>query len=136
MPSSTTILIVEDDQNDSYLLARQLQQAQVDDNVTIVREGWQAFQFLEQAETLPLAIFLDLKLPGQSGIEILERLKKDPRYRSIAIIIMTGSIDPTELKKCRQLGASDILAKPITLSSFIKTVAHIVPAVPHLNSPE
>ena len=130
MPSETTILIVEDDQHDSYLLARQLQQAQADDNVTIVRDGWQAFEFLEHAETLPLAIFLDLKLPGQSGLEILERLKKNPRYRSIAVIIMTGSIDPAELKKCRELDANDILAKPITLSSFIKTVAHILPVAP------
>jgi CheY-like chemotaxis protein len=136
MPSSSTILVVEDDHHDSYLLARQLKQAQIDDNMTIVRDGWEAFDFLEHSERPPLAIFLDLKLPGQSGIEILETIKKNPRFQSIPVMIMTGSIDPIELKKCRQLGASEILAKPIALTSFIKAIAHIFPAASQSNPPE
>ena len=130
MATATNILIVEDDRDDVYLLTRQLQQAQIDDHVTWFSSGSDALTFLEQAEAPPLAIFLDLNLPGLNGMEVLEKIKDDRRLRSVPVIIMTGSINPSDLKRCRQLGAKDILAKPITLSSFIKTVAHIFPAIP------
>ena len=58
------VLLVEDDANDSFLLTRQLAQAQIDDQVTVIGNGTAALDFLEKSKTLPIIIFLDLKLPG------------------------------------------------------------------------
>lgn len=124
---STKILVVEDDANDSYMLIRQLEKAQIDDSVTVVENGPKALEFLAQAQQLPLAIFLDLRLPGLSGIEVLEKIRQDLRLRELSVIIMTGTGDPNDINKCKSLGVTAFLEKPVGLSNFIKTVAHLFP---------
>ena len=125
--SSTSILVVEDNADDSFMLTRQLQKAQIDDHATVIENGEAALNFLLKAERPPLAIFLDLRLPGLSGIELLKRVKQDSRLQSIPVIIMTGSTDPKHLDECTRLGATAFLEKPVALTTFIKTVAHLFP---------
>jgi CheY-like chemotaxis protein len=124
---STKILVVEDDANDSFMLIRQLEKAQIDDSVTVVEDGLKALDFLAQAQQLPLAVFLDLRLPGLSGIEVLEKIRQDPRLKQLSVVIMTGTGDPHDLDRCRSLGVTAFLEKPVALSNFIKTVAHLFP---------
>lgn len=124
---STKILVVEDDANDSFMLIRQLEKAQIDDSVTVVENGPKALEFLAQAQQLPLAVFLDLRLPGLSGIEVLEKIRQDARLKEMSVIIMTGTGDPVDLVKCERLGVTAFLEKPVSLSNFIKTVAHLFP---------
>lgn len=126
-PKSTKILVVEDDANDSYMLIRQLEKAQIDDSVTVVEDGPKALEFLAQAQQLPLAIFLDLRLPGLSGIEVLEKVREDARLKDLSVIIMTGTGEPTDIDKCKRLGVTAFLEKPVSLTHFIKTVAHLFP---------
>jgi CheY-like chemotaxis protein len=124
---STKILVVEDDANDSFMLTRQLEKAQIDDSVTVIEDGMKALEFLAQAQQLPLAVFLDLRLPGLSGIEVLEKIRQDSRLKQLSVIIMTGTGDPQDLEKCKSLGVTAFLEKPVGLSNFIKTVAHLFP---------
>ena len=126
-PRSTKILVVEDDADDSFMLMRQLEKAQIDDQVTVIENGQRALAFLEEANEMPLAMFLDLRLPGLSGLDLLEKMKKDPRFESIPVIIMTGSTNPNDVAECKRLGATAFLEKPIALTDFIKTVAHLFP---------
>jgi len=127
--STTQILVVEDDANDSFLLVREIERAQLEDHVTVIDNGRDALNYLASTETPPLAIFLDLYLPGLNGIHVLEKLRHDPRYKTVPVIVMTGSVDPNDLKECLRLGVTAYLPKPVKLSSFIKTVAHIFPKV-------
>ena len=127
--NGTRILVVEDDQDDSFLLTRQLAKAQIDDHVTVIGNGREAWEFLLNSTRLPIAIFLDLKLPELSGLELLERVRREPRLESLPVIVMTGSIDPNDLDRCFQLGVTAYLPKPIELRAFIKTVAHLFPKV-------
>jgi CheY-like chemotaxis protein len=127
---STKILVVEDDANDSFMLIRQLEKAQIDDSVTVVENGLRALEFLAQAQQLPLAVFLDLRLPGLSGIEVLEKIRQDSRLKELPVIIMTGTADPHDIDKCKSLGVTAFLPKPVALSHFIKTVAHLFPGGP------
>jgi CheY-like chemotaxis protein len=124
---STRILVVEDDANDSFMLIRQLEKAEIDDNATVVVDGEKALQHLTTAPRLPLAVFLDLRLPGLSGIEVLEKIRDDARCKELPVIIMTGSTDPDDVRKCEKLGVTAFLEKPVALTSFIKTVAHLFP---------
>ena len=124
---STNILVVEDDADDSYLLTRQIEAAQIEELVTVIASGEEALQFLLKEETPPLAVFLDLRLPGMGGIELLTAVRKEPRLKDVPIIIMTGYVDPKDVKACTALGITAFLQKPIGLSTFIKTVAHLFP---------
>jgi two-component system response regulator len=126
--ANTQILIVEDNEDDTLLLTRQIKKVLSDDQLTVIENGQEALDYLLKTDVAPLAIFLDLMLPGFSGIDILRRIRQEERYRQTPIIIMTGSVNPQDLQTCQELGASDYLAKPIGLKSFIKTIAHIFPA--------
>jgi CheY-like chemotaxis protein len=103
---STKILVVEDDADDSFMLVRQLEKAQIDDHVMVIENGQKALTFLQAAAELPLCIFLDLRLPGLSGIELLEKVKSDPRLQAIPVIVMTGSSNPHDVAECEHLGAA------------------------------
>jgi CheY-like chemotaxis protein len=124
---SMPILVVEDNVDDSFLLTRQLARADMEDCVTVIGNGQDAFDWLQAAPTAPLAIFLDLKLPGLSGIELVEKIRQDPRLHFVPVIIMTGSVDPKDVEACTRLGVSAYLPKPVGLSTFIKIIAHLFP---------
>ena len=124
---STQILIVEDDENDSYLLTRQIASAQIEELVTVITTGEEALQFLREQTSPPLACFVDIRLPGMSGIELLTVVRAEPTLKNIPVIIMTGSCNPNDATVCHQLGVTAFLEKPIGLSTFIKTVAHLFP---------
>jgi len=124
----TSILVVEDNADDSFLLTRQLARAHFEDCVTVIGNGQDAFDYLQHAAT-PLAVFLDLRLPGISGLQLLEKIRADARLRSVPVIVMTGSVDPKDVAECSRLGVTAYLPKPVGLTTFIKTVAHLFPAV-------
>ena len=119
--------MVEDNADDSFMLTRQIEKAQIDDHVTVIENGAMAHQFLLNTPQPPLAIFLDLRLPGLSGVELLKKVRHDPRLHSVPVIVMTGSSDPKHLEECTRLGVTAFLEKPVSLTTFIKTVAHLFP---------
>jgi len=125
--STRQILVVEDNADDSFLLTRQLARAHFDDCVTVIGNGQDAFDFLQHTTAIPLAVFLDLRLPGMSGTQLLEKIRQEPRLRDVPVIVMTGSVDPRDVEECSRLGVTAYLPKPVTLTTFIKTVAHLFP---------
>ena len=126
-PRSSQILVIEDDENDCFLFMREIERAALEDHVTVMVNGREAIEFLAKVDPPPLAIFLDLNLPGLGGIPLLDRLRHDPKYKNVPIIVMTGSDNPNDLKECLRLGVTAYLTKPVKLSSFIKTIAHLFP---------
>ena len=127
--ASSNILVVEDNANDSFMLLRELERAQLEDHVRVIENGKAALDYLLKAASVPLVLFLDLRLPGLAGVEVLREIKKVDRLRSMPVIIMTGSSDPQDLKDCNLLGVTAFLEKPLSLTTFIKTVAHLFPNV-------
>lgn len=127
--TSTRILVVEDNVDDSFLLTRQLARAHIDDCVTVIGDGKDALDFLLNGTISPLAVFLDLRLPGLSGIQLLEAIRQEPRLKSTPVIIMTASIDPKDVEECTRLGVTAYLPKPVNITTFIKIVAHLFPQV-------
>jgi CheY-like chemotaxis protein len=126
--SKTQILVVEDNADDSFLLTRQLARAHFEDCVTVIGNGQDALEYLQRSST-PLAVFLDLRLPGMSGVELLEKIRQDERLHAVPVIVMTGSLDPRDVETCDRLGITAYLPKPVGLSTFIKTVTHLFPEV-------
>ena len=120
------ILVVEDNGDDEALLMRQLAKVQLHTQVKVINDGGAAFAYLsdenQQAEEL-VAVFLDLQLPIFTGEQLLEVIRSQERTRHLPVILMTSSNSPEEIERCRALGISSFVAKPITFSTFANAVA-------------
>jgi CheY-like chemotaxis protein len=131
--TSVRVVVVEDDENDRDLLIRQLRKSQIDNHVKFLSNGEEALKFL--ADLPPpepfcdlFAIFLDLKLPGMSGVELLRKIRKIPGIQDVPVIIMTASLDPRDLEACRDLEISAFISKPVTFDLFCKAIT----GLPHM----
>lgn len=121
------VLIIEDNEDDVTLLTRQLDKAGMIGQVKFLANGLDALDFLlkdEQATKL-MVIFLDLKLPGLGGLELLRRMKTMEAVSDIPVVIMTSSTDPSDVTTCKELGVAHYVEKPVTFSSFSKSMADV-----------
>jgi two-component system response regulator len=127
------ILLVEDNPHDAELTLRVLRKNNLANNVFHARDGAEAMEFifgengvagLSPAEK-PRVILLDLKLPKVNGIELLERVKSDPRTKNIPVVVLTSSREDTDLKKCYELGVNSYIVKPVEFESFVKAVTEL-----------
>jgi CheY-like chemotaxis protein len=127
------ILIIEDNPDDSFFLKRQLNRARLDDHVTLISDGQEAFDFLVKNATAEsslnfVAIFLDLRLPSLDGVPLLRKLRSLPQLREIPVIVMTSSNEERDLEECQRLEVKAYVTKPVRLTDFIKAVAHVFPS--------
>lgn len=122
----TRILIVEDNADDEALLMRQLAKADLHRQVKVIADGGQAFAYLSDEQQQPenlVAVFLDMQLPTMTGFELLTAIRAHSRTRHLPVILMTSSNNPEEINRCRALGISSLVTKPVTFSTFSNAVA-------------
>jgi len=120
------ILLVEDNPLDVKLTLRAFEKAQITNPMHVVSDGVEALDFLFAAgsyayrakEDHPKVILLDLNLPKISGLEVLRRIKADPRTRHIAVVILTVSNRDRDINECRRLGAETYIVKPVGFQKF------------------
>jgi CheY-like chemotaxis protein len=120
------ILLVEDNADHAELTVNALAAGHLVNRIHIVHDGQQALDFLfatgdynnRRGRQLPQLILLDLSLPKVSGIEVLERLKRDPRTQNLAVIVLTVSTDETDIAECKRLGVQHYIVKPVAFSDF------------------
>ena len=116
-----TILVVEDDPNDTLLLRRTFQRFDLAKEPQVVSSGELALAYLDGREPfasradypLPTLIFLDLKLPGLSGFEVLTWVRQQPRLSKAQIVVLTGSRKSLDVYRAYELGAASYLVKPV-----------------------
>ncbi len=127
------ILVVEDNPNDLNLILRAFKESRLTDSIKVVRDGAAALDFLFGKDTLthprlanlPRLVLLDLKLPKVGGLEVLERIKADPRTRSISVVVLTSSSQERDVAECYQLGANSYILKPTEFRQFMEVVRRI-----------
>ena len=127
------ILLVEDNDEDYVTFERVLAQTGVPRPVHRCTGGDEALQFLAQcdaagnhATALPAIIVLDLNMPGSDGREVLRRLKSDPRFRAIPVVIVTTSSNPRDVQACYEDGANSYIVKSIDLARFRRDMRLLV----------
>lgn len=133
MSHAKAILLVEDNPDDEELTLIALKKNNILNRVEIVRDGAEALDFLfEQGHftgksfTQELAvILLDLKLPKVSGLEVLQRIRSDPRTKLIPVVILTSSKEEEDILRSYSLGANSYLRKPVDFERFLECVGQL-----------
>jgi len=127
------ILLVEDNPEDLELTLRALRQANLANHIEVTRDGAEALDFIfcegihadRKIEDTPKLILLDLKLPKVDGIEVVQRIKSDPRTKHIPIVVLTSSKEQSDLVRSFHSGANSYIVKPVNFDGFTKAVQEI-----------
>jgi len=119
MKEESSILLVEDNEDDVILVQRALRKAGVVIPIHVARDGDEAVsclegsgKFLQQPPLLPAFVLLDLKLPRRSGLEVLEWIRAHPTLRSLPVVVFTTSTQDSDVSKAYALGVNSYLKKP------------------------
>jgi DNA-binding response OmpR family regulator len=122
------ILLIEDNEDDTFLMKRALKEAGFTNALHVVQDGEQAVEYLDgtgrlgdrEGYPLPALIFLDLKLPGKSGHEVLTWLRAQSHLDATVVVVLTSSDEGPDVKKAYSLGADSYLVKPPTGDKLTK----------------
>lgn len=125
-PNETQILLVEDDKDDIELALLAVKKLHLDTVVHVARDGVEALEFVARCEAqhfagtghLPTLVLLDLHLPRVSGAEVLKRIKDSHCTRHIPVVILTSSVDDSDVLDSYLNGANSYLQKPVVFSEF------------------
>jgi len=131
-----TILLVEDNGQDEKLTLRALAKVNLANRVQVARDGQQALdQLADPAQELPLVVLLDLGLPRVGGLEVLARLREQPRTRLLPVVILTSSDEERDRLQSYASGANSFIQKPVEFTQFVEAVAKLGAYWALLNEP-
>ena len=127
------ILLVEDSQDDMELTLHALERGKVANQVSVVRDGEDALDFLfwrgpyanRSFDHPTKLVLLDLKLPKVDGMEVLRQVKGDPRTKTIPLVIRTSSKEERDLVSSYNLGVNSYIQKPVDFDQFRETVKNV-----------
>lgn len=128
--SEPIILLVEDNRDDEELTRLALEECKVTNQLVVVRDGQEALDWVfctgkyqdRDSCPLPCVVLLDLKLPKIDGLEVLERMRNDPRTRRVPVVILTSSREEQDLIRGYDLGANSYIRKPVDFEQFTRAV--------------
>lgn len=131
-PEGIEILWVEDNPNDIELSLLSLKKHNLANRVYVVEDGAEALDYLfckgnyaTRTSTQPKVIFLDLKLPKVSGLDVLKTLRADESTRRIPVVVLTSSQEERDVVQSYDLGVNSYVVKPIDFSSFATVIAEL-----------
>jgi len=126
------ILLVEDSSADAEMTLRTLKKRGIANTVEWVRNGVEALDFLFCQNAYagrptghPRMVLLDLKMPLMDGLQVLERMKSDPRTKTIPVVMMTSSREEGDLLASYRLGVNSYVVKPVDFGDFADMVSQV-----------
>ena len=126
------ILLVEDDLHDVELTLEALDENNLANSVTVVRDGEEALDYLycrekfaERQSGPPVVVLLDLKMPKVSGLEVLKTIKADEQLKTIPVVVLTSSREEPDLIECYQYGVNAYVVKPVDFAEFSRAVKQL-----------
>ena len=127
------ILLVEDNPQDAELTVRALKKRNFANRLFVVEDGAEALDFIfcrgRYAERkmihYPKVVFLDVKLPKLTGLEVLHLIKTDRRTRSIPVVMVTSSREDPDIRTAYELGANSYVVKPVEFEAFMEAMSQL-----------
>jgi two-component system response regulator len=127
--NSGVILLVEDNPDDVRLTLRAFQKNHIVNPVIVARDGVEALDYLfgpgSEARDLPAVTLLDLKLPRVDGLEVLRRVRAEPRTRLLQVVVLTSSREEPDVVQSYALGANSYIRKPVDFEAFVTAVGQL-----------
>lgn len=131
--SSKIILLVDDNPDDEELTLLALEESNILNEVVVARDGVEALDYLFAAgryadrdpRRLPQLVLLDLNLPKLDGLEVLRRLRADPRTALLPVVILTSSGEEEDVIAGYRCGANGYVRKPVDFDGFAEAVRHL-----------
>lgn len=121
----TNILLVEDDEVDVMNVQRAFKKNNILNPLHIASDGIDALSVL-RSNAMPRdrrLILLDLNMPRMGGIEFLREVRKDPELRATPVVVLTTSNEEKDRVEAYNLNVAGYILKPVTLASFVETMA-------------
>jgi len=121
------ILLAEDNEDDIVMIKDAFAHSKIINSFDVVKNGEEALSFLRKEgqyadRDRPGLILLDINMPKKNGFEVLEALKKDPRFDYIPVIMLTTSEREEDIVKSYKEGACSYITKPVNFNNFAKVV--------------
>jgi CheY-like chemotaxis protein len=126
------IVLAEDDDGHAYLVQQNLQDAGVVNRFVRTTDGQETLdyiycegQYRDRTTGGPLLLLLDINMPRVDGVEVLRRLKSDPKTDQLPVIILTTTDDPREIRRCYELGCNSYITKPVEYDRFVEAIRRL-----------
>lgn len=125
--TSAAILLVEDNEDDVFLMKRALKAAGIVNPLYVAEDGQQAIDYLagngafaaRDQHPVPAIVFLDLKLPMKGGLQVLQWIRAQGQLEGVVVVVLTSSNEPSDLREAYKLGANSYVVKPPTAAQLI-----------------
>jgi CheY-like chemotaxis protein len=125
------ILLAEDSVSDAEMALRALKKNNLSNNVTWVRDGVQALDFIfgrgqyAGRSGNPKLILLDIKMPKVDGIEVLRQVRAHEATRTVPVVILTSSAEERDVMESYKLGVNSYIVKPVDFQQFSQVIVQI-----------
>jgi two-component system response regulator len=128
-----SILLVEDNPDDVALTLRAFEREHLANQVHVAVDGPEALDFLfargrhaaRAGKPLPQVVLLDLKLPKVDGLEVLREIRSNPRTQLLPVVVLTSSIEETDVARAYGLGANGYIRKPVDFREFVEAARQL-----------
>lgn len=117
------VLVADDEPHIGRIIKMKLEQGPF--RVTLAYDGREALDVLERDDDLAL-VLLDLMMPRMSGLDVLERMRNDPRWTKLPCIILTAAGQEQQHRRAMELGASEFLTKPFSPKKLYGRTAELL----------
>jgi CheY-like chemotaxis protein len=126
------ILLVEDDLKDVELTLSALEEYNLANEVVVTRDGEEALDYLYRRGSFatrlngnPAVLLLDLKLPKIDGLEVLQQIKSQEKFRMIPVVVLTSSREERDMVASYQLGVNAYVVKPVDFHAFVNAIKEL-----------
>lgn len=120
------LLYADDDDDDRLLLENVIENIAPDITVKTVIDGYSTLEFLKKkTPPLPSLLVLDMNMPGLSGLDVIERIKENEKYKNLQIIVFSTSSNQGDIKECYDHGI-DFFTKPHDIAEFERIVLRML----------
>jgi DNA-binding NarL/FixJ family response regulator len=127
-PREFTPILVEDDPDQASFMVKAFGKIQLPHPLSVFKSGADFIAYLQESERemssgkrpCPSVIILDLEMPQMSGLEVLQWIRKHPRYARLPVVMLSHVMDPAKVNEAYQLGANSFLAKPSGFGALVE----------------